>query len=291
MAIGTESTKGYRPDVGNAEAASTKSSEDVRAFVARARERAKEIDVRVRELSTAIRAATERTACFKSARNEDLLAPPIAAAMREELVLHGEELLVAEEHLREQAALFAQARIELAAARARFKLIFDTAPDASVVTDARGTILEANAAAVMLFNVPRHTARRASLIHFVARQDTRSFRLLVKAAREEAAVGPVPVRVRTRGGPVVTMSVSAVGVRDSGDAMMRWTLREPAQRCAAPIALAARASVEAAAKLARGALEDGSLTPVLAEILTHAESASAALATLVDQSSDSSDQR
>jgi len=255
--------------------------EQVQRFIARTRRHASEVDERVRALSLAIRLAAERTARFKSADGAELTASSFA--MRDELVLHGEELLVAEEEIEEKAARLADAQAALDAERLRFRLVFDAAPDAFVVTTTDGAITEANAAATRLLNVTRHDARRTLLLHFVARQDTAKFRDLMKEVLKEGAIGPVSLRVRTRGGPVVTVGAIGIALRHPAQTIVRWTLRAQGSVASEAIARSARASIDAVAKLLRAAIPAGGASPcALEEMLGHADAAAASLAVLED---------
>jgi nitrogen fixation/metabolism regulation signal transduction histidine kinase len=87
-----------------------------------------------------------------------------------------EELRVTEEELRTQNEELAAAREELDAQRRRYRALFEFAPDAYLVTDPTGKILEANRAAAALFHVRAQYLVGKPLLVFVHEEDRREFR-------------------------------------------------------------------------------------------------------------------
>src|SRR5215217_7306866 len=82
---------------------------------------------------------------------------PSEAVTEEELRVTVEELHVAEEELRVQNEALTTANAALDGERARYRGLFDFAPDGYVVTDDEGVVREANhAAADLLGRVARH---------------------------------------------------------------------------------------------------------------------------------------
>jgi len=112
--------------------------------------------------------------------------------------------------------------------RAKYVDLFESTPEASVITDAAGAITDANVAAGALFGLDRRLLVGKPLIGFVARQHTRDFRSRLR----ELAAGPgdahaLSVRMRPRGGTVFVASLRVRVVRGPRAAAvaLRWTIR------------------------------------------------------------------
>ena len=91
-----------------------------------------------------------------------------------------EELHVSEEELRAQSEEILRVEGMLEAERRRYQELFDLAPDAYLVTDAKGTILEANRAAGSLLRIPRVYMVGKPLSAFVAEHDHAAFLRKIK---------------------------------------------------------------------------------------------------------------
>jgi PAS domain-containing protein len=95
-----------------------------------------------------------------AALHERLAAEPGQAAevlpeLLDDLQTALAELHVAEEEQYQQNEALAAARLAAEAERQRYQELFDFAPDGYLVTDADGTIQEANRAAAILLGVPQ----------------------------------------------------------------------------------------------------------------------------------------
>lgn len=142
-----------------------------------------------------------------------------------------EELLVAEEELRVQSEELAASAAAIDAERERYGDLFDFAPDAYIVTDAQGKILEANAAASRMLGVRSRYLEGKLLISFVdeaARRDLRN--VLADLADSPLAVEERYLRMRPRDGEPFASEVRVV-VRDRGGAaILQWMVRDITQR-------------------------------------------------------------
>ena len=76
---------------------------------------------------------------------------PLVAEMLEELSAAVEELEVSTEEIHGQNEALAEAKKQLDVESARYRELFDLAPDGYLVTDTAGVILESNEAASELF--------------------------------------------------------------------------------------------------------------------------------------------
>ena len=113
---------------------------------------------------------------------------------------------------------------QLAADRQRYADLFAFSPEASVVTDAHGTILDANAAAEALLQGGGRL-RGQALDAFIAMEQRRVFFALVSAAVEGEGRGRFPAKLRLAGGDVaVEVSLRAMR-RARGPLRIVWVLR------------------------------------------------------------------
>ncbi|HZU83289.1 MAG TPA: histidine kinase dimerization/phospho-acceptor domain-containing protein [Polyangiaceae bacterium] len=208
--------------------------DDVLSFIGLARTFADRTQSELRRLHAARDAAARRVASATASNGSG--APH---DLFQELAARDEELASTAEELRQQVDELLRASTLLERERSKYMDLFTGAPDAYIVTDLRGVTDEANVAAGALFGVePRSLVGRA-LITFVARQDTRAFRDLLREL-ETAPAGvarAVSLRMRPRGRPVFVVQVRAAVVRTSSGKPLavRWTLRRhaPAEQQAA----------------------------------------------------------
>jgi signal transduction histidine kinase len=171
-------------------------------------------------------------------------ARALLADLLEELQTSLEELQVSEEELRQQNEELVGSRRALEAEHRRYQELFEFAPDAYLVTDALGTILEANQAAGGLLGVSQKFLTGKPLITFIPDDERRDFRSrllrLVQPdpAVEDPATGadppgpPAPQEWDTRLQPREQDPLDAgvrVAVTQSPDGpglALRWLLRD-----------------------------------------------------------------
>jgi PAS domain S-box-containing protein len=140
-----------------------------------------------------------------------------------------QELRIAEEELRAQNEELLAAQAARDDAYRRYRELFDAGPDGLLVTDENGKILEANAAAAELLELPLPRLRGKVLASFVAPQARRAFRralLAVTHRGERLAESDVRLRRRAGDGPVVVQA-RLVPFRAGGKTFeVRWALRD-----------------------------------------------------------------
>src|SRR5882762_4543680 len=90
-----------------------------------------------------------------------------------------EALQVAEEELRQQNETLREAQFSLERERERYRSLFNFAPDAYIVTDQHGVVLEANAASAELLGRPAQTLVEKPLSVVVEADHRREFRTRV----------------------------------------------------------------------------------------------------------------
>jgi PAS domain S-box-containing protein len=178
-------------------------------------------------------------------RLERLLAPSQARLSQDPLALQTaletlraqhEELMVADEELRDQLDETSRLGLALEAERERYADLFALAPDAILVTDTFGVIHEANDAAAALFRIERRFLRAKPLATLVASAEGDAIHDLIAhvGARSDA----ISLRIRQRGGGEVAVEtrLRSTGRRKS----VIWILRE-ADSSAAPVSNTERA--------------------------------------------------
>lgn len=116
--------------------------------------------------------------------------------------------------------------------RRRYQHLFMTTAEPEVLTDARGTIVEANAAAGELFGVALEDLAGKPLPVFVASRDRARLHGMLRALRRGAAATPVPLICHTiaRDRQLrCQIRVQRIEVVEPGDPSLRWGLRDLSQ--------------------------------------------------------------
>ena len=129
---------------------------------------------------------------------------------KREMEMALEELDVMWEELQGHAAL-------LVREKERYAEFFEYAPDAYLITDAGGSIREANQAAREFLNAPRDAVVGHSLSQYVAPEDRVNF-----LAR---AVWRTRLQPREREALAAEFSVRAIALKKSGAAGLCWLMR------------------------------------------------------------------
>ena len=158
---------------------------------------------------------------------------PLVAEMLEELSAAVEELEVSTEEIHGQNEALTEAKRQLDIESARYRELFDLAPDGYLVTDTLGVILESNRAASDLLGTPGHFLSRKPMVVFVEAADRR----LVLSHLHDAVTGshgPV-VEFEARFSPPnhdafpasVHLTVGgASGAADPDGPHVRWLVRD-----------------------------------------------------------------
>lgn len=150
--------------------------------------------------------------------------------LAEALVARNDEILRTLAELRRSIETLRRTAELLERERIKYLDLFGSAPDAYIVTDCKGLIEEANAAAGVLLRTDPSFFVRRNLVTFVARQDTRRFReflrrLLEDDSGDEDRLSTV-LCMRPRGQAALVIRAKGtliLGV--SGPIAIRWTLR------------------------------------------------------------------
>jgi PAS domain S-box-containing protein len=139
-----------------------------------------------------------------------------------------EELYIAEEELRQQNEELTATHLAVEAERQRYRELFDLAPDGYLVTDAMGTIREANRVAAALLAVHQDHLVGKPLIVFVTKKQRRSFGTRLAQLPQRERVKDWEVCLQPRGGTPFYAAITVAAVRDPQGTLvgLRWLLRD-----------------------------------------------------------------
>src|SRR5215208_1717478 len=187
------------------------------------------------------RAVRARVAGLAERAQSDAVPAPHALESIQELQSVVEELQVAEEELRLQNEEIEVARESAELERARYEDLFQNAPDGYVVTDASGTVHEANRTALELLDSSRSFAIGKPMIIFVDAGERGEFRRRLNELRDRdlAAEWLVRMRPRERAPFPAAVRVSAVRGRRGELLGLRWLVRDVSDRARADEAMRA----------------------------------------------------
>lgn len=185
-----------------------------------------------------------------------LVPEGVAPEVYQELLTALEELQVAEEELRVQNEALADARDALEAERERYQRLFEFAPDGYLVTDADGTIREANRAAAQLLNVSPEFLVGKPLVTFIPEDERRRFRSRLLHLAEAGGRHEWEARLQPRRGEPfdAILTVEAGRDHDGPVVSVRWLLRDATERKRAEaerLWLASEQAARAEAKVAQ----------------------------------------
>jgi PAS domain S-box-containing protein len=173
---------------------------------------------RARELRTGI---TQRRAS-KTSLGEDELG---FLALQEIDTAH-EELQVLEEELHAQADEMLATRESFERERRIYSELFEAAPEAYLITDELGTVIQTNRRAALLFNLESGFLIGKPLASLFVTEDRPAFRDLVGAMPD--AVLRTELRIQPRGEAArrwIALSAQR-GVRDERSICIRWLMRD-----------------------------------------------------------------
>jgi PAS domain S-box-containing protein len=142
-----------------------------------------------------------------------------------------EELNIAEEELRLQHDALLDAHRNLEVERERYRTLFHFAPDPYLVTDERGTIEEANAAAGSLLGVECSDLAKKSLLPYLDSDARRGFHAQLGSLREADKLDKWVLTIQSRDGRSVPVEATvSVGPSADGNGTLCWLLRDTSIR-------------------------------------------------------------
>ena len=149
----------------------------------------------------------------------------------EELQITLEELQVAGEELAQQAEELSTARLAAEEDRERYLDLFDKAPDAYVVTDAKGVIAEANERAGAMLGVKTRSLLRKPLVLYIDRADRNAFFAKLDGLESSGRLENWEIYFRPRKGHAFPGLIDATPIPMTKDAPAgyRWLVRDATQ--------------------------------------------------------------
>lgn len=143
-----------------------------------------------------------------------------------------EELHVAEEELLQQNEQLVEYQQEINNERQRYQELFDFAPDAYLVTDTYGKILEANLAASQLLTIERKKLAGKLIIIFVPQATRREFRKKLRYLHEKKQIKDWEIDLQNYQKISFNCEISASSINDQNGRCisMRWLLRDVSAR-------------------------------------------------------------
>ncbi len=161
-------------------------------------------------------------------------SPEVLQETVEELQVAVEELRVSHDELLRTQLELEEARRATEELQIDFEQVFDTAPDALLVTDESAVVRGANAAAAALLGVRAPLLAGKPLAVYVADDARRGFRLALAAFQRELGARTLPLRLKPRGGAEIEAQAVVVPLSRRGRRSLLWTLRPAADDARAP---------------------------------------------------------
>jgi PAS domain S-box-containing protein len=138
-----------------------------------------------------------------------------------------QELQVIEEELRNNNEMLLDSQKVLEAERQCYQDLFEFAPDAYLVTDKNGTILEANQFTTKLLGIKHRYLIKKPLIVFVNQADHIPFKTLLITMAREQGVQTLELRMQSRDGSEIVASAKVTRAEGQGEKYsLRWTIRD-----------------------------------------------------------------
>ncbi len=148
-----------------------------------------------------------------------------------ELATCSEELQVAVDELSRLNAELVATRKQAEAERKRYQELFEFMPNAYLVTDEQGKILEANRAAASLLNVEPSSLRDNLLIDFIPPEERPAFYFKLNLLHQRDWMQPWTVRLQPRNSECfeAAVTVGAICDDEGNPVAMRWILHNASE--------------------------------------------------------------
>jgi PAS domain S-box-containing protein len=186
-----------------------------------------------------------------------------------------QELQVIEEELRNNNEMLMDTQKVLDTERQRYHDLFELAPDAYLVTDKNGQIMEANQYACKLLGVLRHNLIGKPLIVFVSKPDHVQFMQLLASEDRQLAMQSHEIRLTPRRGEEMTAAYKVSFARDQENKLtLRWSIRDISKRKQAEEiirqnALRNAALLEVSQSLADASRDEKAILDIVANTTAH----------------------
>ncbi len=173
----------------------------------------------------------ERTQELDNANNQLRTEVVERQKAQAELQTGVEELQVIEEELRNNNEMLVDAQRVLDDERQRYRDLFEFAPDAYLVTDKNGLVLEANQSATAMFAISHQDLMNKPLLVFVAPTDHKVFEHLLATLNKQNVIQSQELRLLPRHGGEIIASAKVTPAEDQGKkSSLRWVIRDITRR-------------------------------------------------------------
>ena len=162
-----------------------------------------------------------------SRRRAPTTADSTSRENRAELIAALEELSIAEGELRSQHEALIEAHRQLELQRERYHALFQLAPDPYLVTDQKGIIEEANAAAGELLGVPSALLVRKPLVAYLNGEARAEFEHRLGRLTSSGRLDKWALAIEARDGRLVPMEATA---SRAGTGSVCWLFRDASVR-------------------------------------------------------------
>jgi PAS domain S-box-containing protein len=179
--------------------------------------------------SSKIRLFVERTEELqRRAGREQSEQDNLVTEVLAELQVSLEELRIAEEELQQQSDEIVLSQRVIEQERQRYRDLFEFAPDAYIVTDARGTVQQANRAATELLGVAQHAFIGKPLVIYFARANHPAFYELLQQVPRREGIQTWGASVQPRNHNSIPVSVKVAHIQDpyGPPGGLRWLIRD-----------------------------------------------------------------
>ncbi|HTD83597.1 MAG TPA: PAS domain S-box protein, partial [Gemmatimonadaceae bacterium] len=192
----------------------------------------------LRDFSRKVKQATKRQE-RRSTATEVEETSAAALVRQEEILAAIEDLRLAEEQLRAQNEALAASRQAIDSERLMYRELFDSAPDAYLITDVYGNIREANVAAGWMLGVEPRLLAGKPLPSFFGEGDRKRYRQQLDHICDFDRLDDWEIMLHPRNAEPIAVSVSIArgSKKDPGGATCRWMLRDITRRSKAETAL------------------------------------------------------
>ncbi len=182
----------------------------------------------VEQLALHIRSACERVDTLSQLGTVSHQQRERLSQAFEDLFLLLEQLRLAEKELRLKNDELLSFRDIMEIERERYQELFESAPDAYLLTGADLTIQESNNAAAEMFQMSRENLKYLTLMLFIAESDHRRLREQISRLRKQESIRGLELPVQPREGPVIPVHLTIGAIYDSQNILsgIHWFLRD-----------------------------------------------------------------
>lgn len=184
------------------------------------------------DISPQIEAVFRRALLLRQRATESPIQPELIEEALKELYYVLDELQASDEELRHQNQELSNTRQQVESERQRYQDLFNLAPEAYLVTDAKGKIQEANLQIASMLNVSQEFLVGKPLLVFISEEARPSFQLQIARLPQQRKINDWEIGFLPRNGQPVDVAISISMFRDpiSSRISLHWLLRDISDR-------------------------------------------------------------